>query len=95
MITYRSHLNRKLGTRKCYVGGNSKHSYIHCAHNTVANNARCRATCDSGSLATAAFLQQPAAIDNWFVLGATAPPVGQGLLIYEVSRSHTTTHHSR
>jgi hypothetical protein len=28
--------------------------------------------------------------------GATAPPpVGQGLLIHEVSRSHTTTHHSR
>jgi hypothetical protein len=23
------------------------------------------------------------------------PPVGQGLLIHEVSRSHTTTHHSR
>jgi len=30
-----------------------------------------------------------------FVFGATAPPVGEGLLIYEVSRSHTTTHHSR
>ena len=26
--------------------------------------------------------------------GATAP-VGQGLLIYDISRSHTTTHHSR
>ena len=24
-----------------------------------------------------------------------SPPVGQGLLIHEVSRSHTTTHHSR
>ena len=23
------------------------------------------------------------------------PPVGQGLFIHEVSRSHTTTHHSR
>jgi len=23
------------------------------------------------------------------------PPVGQGLLIHEVSRPHTTTHHSR
>ena len=23
------------------------------------------------------------------------PPVGQGLLIHEVSRSHTATHHSR
>jgi len=23
------------------------------------------------------------------------PPLGQGLLIHEVSRSHTTTHHSR
>jgi len=23
------------------------------------------------------------------------PPVGHGLLIHEVSRSHTTTHHSR
>ena len=30
-----------------------------------------------------------------FVFDATAPPVGHGLLIYEVSRSHTTTHHSR
>jgi len=26
---------------------------------------------------------------------AQQPPVGQGLLIREVSRSHTTTHHSR
>ena len=26
---------------------------------------------------------------------ARQPPVGQGLLIHEVSRSHTTTHHSR
>ena len=26
---------------------------------------------------------------------ARHPPVGQGLLIYEDSRSHTTTHHSR
>jgi len=24
-----------------------------------------------------------------------SPPVGQGLLIHEVSRSHTTTHHMR
>jgi len=23
------------------------------------------------------------------------PPVGQGLLIHEISRSHTTMHHSR
>ena len=29
-----------------------------------------------------------------FVFGATAS-VGQGLIIYEVSRSHSTTHHSR
>jgi len=29
-----------------------------------------------------------------FDFGATAP-VGQGLLILKVSRSHTTTHHSR
>jgi len=26
---------------------------------------------------------------------ALQPPVGQGLLIQEVSRSHTTTHHSQ
>jgi len=26
---------------------------------------------------------------------AQQPPVGQGLLIYKVSKSHTTTHHSR
>ena len=26
---------------------------------------------------------------------ARQPPVGHGLLIHEVSRSHTTTHHSR
>ena len=26
---------------------------------------------------------------------AQQPPVGQGLLIHEVSRSHTTTHQSR
>ena len=26
--------------------------------------------------------------------GGQQPPVGQGLLIYEVSRSHTRTHHS-
>ena len=24
-----------------------------------------------------------------------SPPVGHGMLIHEVSRSHTTTHHSR
>ena len=30
-----------------------------------------------------------------FVFGATVPAVGEGLLIHEVSRSHTTTHHSR
>ena len=29
------------------------------------------------------------------LLSAQQPPVGQGLLIHEVSRSHTTTHHSR
>jgi hypothetical protein len=27
--------------------------------------------------------------------GAQQPPLDQGLLIHEVSRSHTTTHHSR
>jgi len=26
---------------------------------------------------------------------AQQPPVGQGILIHEVSRSHTTMHHSR
>jgi len=26
---------------------------------------------------------------------AQQPPVGQGLIIHEVSRSHTTTHHIR
>ena len=26
--------------------------------------------------------------------GAQQPPVGQGLLIHDVSRSHTTTYHS-
>jgi len=26
---------------------------------------------------------------------AQQPPVGQGRLFYKVSRSHTTTHHSR
>jgi len=30
-----------------------------------------------------------------FFLLAQQPPLGQGLLIHEVSRSHTTTHHSR
>jgi hypothetical protein len=30
-----------------------------------------------------------------FMFSARQPPVGQGLLIHEVSRSHTTTHHSR
>jgi len=30
-----------------------------------------------------------------FVLGAKAPAVRYGLLIHDVSRSHTTTHHSR
>jgi hypothetical protein len=31
---------------------------------------------------------------GFFVFGATAP-LGQGLLIHEVSRSHTKTHHCR
>jgi len=30
-----------------------------------------------------------------FFLSARQPPVGHGLLIHKVSRSHTTTHHSR
>jgi len=30
----------------------------------------------------------------FFFLLAQQPPVGQGFLIHEVSRSHTTTHHS-
>ena len=30
-----------------------------------------------------------------FFFLARQPPMGQGLLIHEVSRSHTTTHHSR
>ena len=30
-----------------------------------------------------------------FFFGRNSPPVGQGLLIHEVSRSHTTTHHRR
>ena len=30
-----------------------------------------------------------------FVFGATVTQMSQGLLIHEVSRSHTTTHHSR
>jgi hypothetical protein len=31
----------------------------------------------------------------FFYISAQQPPMGQGLLIHEVSRSHTTTHHSR
>ena len=31
----------------------------------------------------------------FLLLLAQQPPVGQGLLIFEVSRSHTTTQHSR
>jgi hypothetical protein len=35
-------------------------------------------------------------VDVFFVLFlAQQPPVGQVLLIHEVSRLHTTTHHSR
>jgi hypothetical protein len=33
--------------------------------------------------------------DFFFVFGAAAPLEGHVLLIHEVSRSHTTTHHSR
>ena len=36
--TNKSHLNRKLETRNCCVGGNSEHSDIHCAHDTVAGS---------------------------------------------------------
>ena len=49
----------------------TQHSDIHCVHNTVASNARCRTTFIAGPcgtvavrLATAACLKQPAAIDN-------------------------------
>jgi len=31
----------------------------------------------------------------YFFFWARQPPLGQGLLIHEVSRSHTTTDHSR
>jgi len=34
-------------------------------------------------------------INFFFLLLQQSPPVGQGLLIHEVSRSHTTMHHSR
>jgi len=30
-----------------------------------------------------------------FVFGTTTPPLGQGLLIHEVSRLHSATQHSR
>jgi len=30
-----------------------------------------------------------------FLFWRNSPPVGQGLLIHEISRSHTTTHPSR
>jgi len=30
-----------------------------------------------------------------YFMGAQQPPLGQGLLIYEVSRSHSPTDHSR
>ena len=34
-------------------------------------------------------------IAQCFITTAQQPPVGQGLLIHEVSRSHTKTHHNR
>jgi len=34
-------------------------------------------------------------ISSSIFLLARQPPVGQSLLIHEISRSHTTTHHSR
>jgi hypothetical protein len=41
-------------------------------------------------------LTQPLTEMRWFVCFlAQQPPVGQGLLIHEVLRSHTMTHHSR
>ena len=32
---------------------------------------------------------------RFFPFWRDSPPVGQGLLTHEVSKSHTTTHHSR
>ena len=35
-------------------------------------------------------------LKKWFIcFWLNSPPVGHGLIIHEVSRSHTTTHHSR
>jgi hypothetical protein len=34
-------------------------------------------------------------LNNIYIFLAQQPPVGQSVLIHEVSRSHTTTHHSR
>ena len=34
-------------------------------------------------------------VQLYIIFLALQPPVGQGLLIHEVSRSHTTTHYSR
>jgi len=34
-------------------------------------------------------------ISLFLFIWCNSPPVGQGLLIHEVSRSHTTTHHSQ
>jgi len=63
------------------------------------------ATIDMVLQSTVPVVQRKLSLQRWviysnelsvlFVFGATAPPVGHGLLIHEVSRSHTTTHHSR
>jgi hypothetical protein len=72
MGTNEIHLNRKLETRNCYVGGNSEHSDIDCARNTVASTKHCRTMFIAGrrgtvatGLATAAYLKQPVTIDKW------------------------------
>ena len=40
-------------------------------------------------------LLEDAAKSRYCLFLARHPPVGQGLLIHQGSRSHTTTHHSR
>jgi len=47
------------------------------------------------SLKSRVYLQNRDRTGRFFFYLAQQPPVGHGLLIYEVSRSHTTTHHSR
>ena len=86
---------RVIGTSQRPLPDNTQYSqqtYIHAPSGNRTRNPKKRTAADL-------HLRQRGQWDRqtirYFLFLARQPPVGKGLLIHEVSRLHTTTHHSR